>query len=176
MTISIALFYGSSTCYTEMAAEKIQAEFKQQANIEIPLFNIKDVPLQQAEQYDTLIFGLSTWDFGEIQEDWESHWDDITMVDLSDKTIAIFGLGDQIGYSEWYQDAMGMLMEQCMVQPISAIGFTATTGHEFIASKAVTDDGDYFVGLALDDENQYEQSERRIKEWVSQLIDELSKN
>ena len=64
----------STTCYTEIAAEKIQQAIG--ADI-VSLYNIKDTPLAEAEQFDILIFGISTWDFGELQEDWESHWDDI---------------------------------------------------------------------------------------------------
>ena len=173
MSNSIALFYGSSTCYTEMAAEKIQAEFAEHGIIDIPLYNIKDEPLKTAEQYDILLFGISTWDFGEIQEDWESHWQDINQVNLESKHIAIFGLGDQVGYADWYQDAVGMLFQECIQQAINPIGFTPVAGHEFAASKATTDDGEYFVGLALDDENQYDLSEQRIKDWVQQLLTEL---
>ena len=40
--MNIALFYGSTTCYTEIAAEKIQAELGADM---VSLFNIKDTPL-----------------------------------------------------------------------------------------------------------------------------------
>lgn len=108
-TMQIGLFYGSTTCYTEMAAEKIQEIIGKDT---VTLFNIKDEPLKKAEQFDFLIFGISTWDFGELQEDWESHWDDIETVDLSGKVIALFGMGDQQGYGEWFQDALGMLHDK----------------------------------------------------------------
>lgn len=91
MALRIGLFYGSTTCFTEIAAEKIQAQF---APGEIELFNIKDVPLSDSEQFDVIIFGLSTWDFGEIQEDWESHWSDIADLQLNGKIVALFGMGD----------------------------------------------------------------------------------
>ena len=59
--ISIGLFYGSTTCYTEMAAEKIQSALNTlfDDNV-VELFNIKDTPLSQAEGFDVLIFGIST--------------------------------------------------------------------------------------------------------------------
>ena len=86
---TIGLFYGSTTCYTEMAAEKIQQALGEQ---QVSLHNIKEVPLAHCEAYDILIFGISTWDFGELQEDWESQWQDIRSVDLQGKIIALFGL------------------------------------------------------------------------------------
>ena len=169
--MKIGLFYGSTTCYTEIVAEKIQALIG--ADI-VELNNIKQVPLAAMAQYDILILGLSTWDFGEIQEDWEAHWDDIAGVDLSGKIIAIYGMGDQIGYAEWFIDAVGMLHDAIAPQQPLRIGFWPTTGYDFIASKALTADGTEFVGLALDDENQYEQTDERLNAWVSQILTEIA--
>src|SRR5690554_2565060 len=109
MAVSIGLFYGSTTCFTEIAAEKIQSQF---ATGEVELFNIKDTPLKQAESFDVIIFGLSTWDFGEIQEDWEGHWQDIAHLQLNGKVVALFGMGDQVGYTDWFQDALGLLHDE----------------------------------------------------------------
>ncbi len=169
--IKLGLFYGSTTCYTEMAAEKIQGEF----GIDVlPIHNIKDVALNQCEAYDILIFGISTWDFGELQEDWESQWSDIAKVDLTGKVIALFGLGDQEGYTDWFQDALGMLHDEIIKQDCQVIGYWPNNGYTFNASKALTDDGEFFVGLSLDDETQFDQSDDRIRQWVSQLLAELT--
>lgn len=168
--MKIALFYGSTTCYTEMAAEKIQATLGQDS---VEIFNIKDVPLSDCLQYDVLIFGISTWDFGELQEDWESNWDDIETLDLNDKVIGCFGLGDQQGYGEWFQDALGMLHDKVALQGAHIIGYWPNVGYEFENSKALTDDQEYFVGLSLDDETQYEQTDERINAWCAQIQQEL---
>lgn len=175
MTQRIGLFYGSTTCYSEIAAEKIQAEFP--AGV-VELHNIKDVPLSACEQFEVIIFGLSTWDFGEIQEDWESHWRDIGSLNLATKIVALYGMGDQIGYSDWFQDALGMLHDELASHPGTAqcqrIGFWPNQGYDFIASKALSSDGQFFVGLALDEDNQYELSEQRIRAWCDQLKAELA--
>jgi flavodoxin II len=169
--MKIGLFYGSTTCYTEMVAEKIQALIG--ADI-VDLHNIKQVPLSKMADYPLLILGLSTWDFGEIQEDWEAHWDDISRVDLSGKTIAIYGMGDQLGYAEWFIDAVGMLHEAIAPNNPQRIGFWPIDGYDFITSKALTADGERFFGLALDDENQYEQTDERLNIWVSQILTEMA--
>ncbi|MDX1677743.1 flavodoxin FldB [Arsukibacterium sp.] len=169
--MKIGLFYGSTTCYTEMVAEKIQALIG--ADI-VDLHNIKTVPLVKMADYQLLILGLSTWDFGEIQEDWEAHWDEISEVDLRGKTIAIYGMGDQLGYAEWFIDAVGMLHDAIAPQQPDRIGFWPTAGYQFIASKALTADGQFFYGLALDDENQYEQTDERLNNWVSQILTEIA--
>lgn len=173
--MKIGLFYGSTTCYTEMAAEKIQTQLNQLFDLPVvDLFNIKDVGLAQTADYDVLIFGISTWDFGELQEDWEGQWQDVEALDLSAKTLALFGMGDQEGYAEWFQDALGMLHDVAIASGAKPIGYWPNTDdYDFIGSKALTEDGSHFVGLALDDEGQYDLSEKRIADWCEQLLTEL---
>jgi flavodoxin II len=172
--LKIGLFYGSTTCYTEMAAEKIQVKINELLGYpSVELFNIKDVALSKTENFDTLIFGISTWDFGEIQEDWESTWQDIANLSLVDKTVAIFGLGDQLGYADWFQDAVGMLHDELAVLGCDVIGYWPNQGYDFTQSKALTEDNSYFVGLSLDDENQYDLTDERIDTWCEQILAEL---
>lgn len=168
--MKIGLFYGSTTCYTEMAAEKIQAALGEDL---IELNNIKDISLTESEKYDILIFGISTWDYGELQEDWESHWQEAGNLNLSGKIIALYGMGDQVGYAEWFQDALGMLHEQLTPTGCHFIGYWPNIGYEFKASKALTADETQFVGLSIDDENQYDITEQRIEQWTNQLLDEI---
>ena len=54
------------------------------------------------------------------------------------------------------------------------IGMTNTQGHTFNASKALTADRQQFVGLALDDETQFDQTDARIADWCEQILTELS--
>ncbi|MFM2483270.1 flavodoxin FldB [Celerinatantimonas sp. YJH-8] len=169
--MAIGLFYGSTTCYTEMAAEKIQNALGGPEIVE--LHNVKDTSLTEMEHYDILILGISTWDYGELQEDWDAVWNDLDTLKLDGKIVALFGLGDQEGYGEWFLDAMGMLYAKLAMHQVSFIGYWPNQGYQFDTSKALTQDGDYFVGLALDDETQYEQSDTRIEQWTNQLLEEL---
>ncbi|KZN42531.1 flavodoxin FldB [Pseudoalteromonas luteoviolacea] len=170
--MQIGLFYGSTTCYTEMAAEKIQEIIGKDV---VSLHNIKDEPLKGAEQFDFVIFGISTWDFGELQEDWESHWGDIDGVNLQGKTIALFGMGDQQGYGQWFQDALGMLHDKISPQGVNFIGLWPNSEeYEFEASKALTEDESQFVGLALDEDSQYDKSDERIASWIEQIMTEYA--
>lgn len=174
--MKIGLFYGSTTCYTEMAAEKIQVKLNELFGFDlVDLYNIKDNGFAHITEYDLLILGISTWDFGELQEDWEAQWQDIETLELSNKTVALFGLGDQDGYAEWFQDALGMLHDVVVAQGAAPIGYWPNSDeYDFIASKALTEDQSHFVGLALDDEGQYDKSELRISQWCEQLLTELA--
>ena len=168
--MKIGLFYGSTTCYTEIAAEKIQ---QQLAEINVELFNIKEISLDKSHEFDLLIYGISTWDYGELQEDWESHWQDISSLDLNGKIVALYGMGDQIGYTEWFQDALGMLHDEVLTQGAYVIGRWPSKGYEFAASKALTEDKSHFVGLSLDEDNQYNLTEDRITQWCQQIQNEI---
>lgn len=167
--MKIGLFYGSTTCYTEMTAEKIRAILGEEL---VDLHNVKDSSLTLMQDYDLLIVGISTWDFGEIQEDWNEIWSDIATVDLTGKQIALFGLGDQEGYGEWYLDAMGLLHDQLKQVGAQFVGYWPNQGYTFDASKALIEDDNRFVGLALDEDSQYEQSEERIATWCEQVLTE----
>ena len=169
----IGLFYGSSTCYTEIVAEKIVAIFGEDR---VDLHNIADEPVIKAQFYDCLIFGIPTWDYGELQEDWEDIWDDLDELDLSGKRVALYGLGDQIGYPEWFQDALGYLHHKLLQLGAVSVGQWPNQGYEFEQSKALTDDGSHFVGLALDDENQFELTDQRLAQWCRQINEQFDQH
>ena len=174
--LSIGLFYGTSTCYTEIVAEKIAAELSNCASqkINVNVYNILDEPISSMETYDFLIMGIPTWDYGEIQEDWERVWDDIDKLDLSEKTVALYGLGDQIGYPDWFLDAMGYLWAKISTKGAMTIGYWPVGGFSFSESKALTKDKKYFVGLAIDDVNEFDLTDERISIWCKQICEEFN--
>ncbi len=169
--MKIGLFYGSTTCYTEIVAEKIQTII---GNDIVNIHNIKDISLDVCLDYHFLILGISTWDYGELQEDWESIWHDIEHINLSNHVIAIYGMGDQVGYSEWFQDALGLLHDKVIIQGAKSMGYWPNKGYEFAASKALTNNKKQFVGLALDEDNQYTLTDERINQWCEQILIEYS--
>ena len=170
--MKIGLFYGSTTCYTEMAAEKIRGIIGEDL---VDIHNVKETPLSFMANYDLLLIGISTWDFGEIQEDWNELWEDIATTPMKGKVVALFGLGDQEGYGEWFLDAMGLLHDELKTAGAEFVGFWPNDGsYEFEASKALTEDQSQFVGLALDEDSQYELSDERIATWVEQILVEYS--
>lgn len=170
---TIGLFYGTSTCYTEISAEKIQRYFGED---QIDLHNVADVPVDRMNHYQNLIFGIPTWDYGELQEDWENIWDELDELDFSDKVIALFGQGDQIGYPDWFLDAMGYLHNKLLIKGAKLIGYWPNEGYTFQSSQALTEDKSHFFGLALDDENQFDLSEQRIASWCEVIKEKFLKS
>lgn len=169
--MKMGLFYGSSTCYTEMAAEKICDILGSEL---VTLHNLKNDPPELMQDYDVLILGIPTWDFGELQEDWEAAWPRLDDLNLQGKIVALYGLGDQAGYSEWFLDALGMLHKKLACKGVSFIGYWPVSGYNFTSRKPLINDGSLFCGLALDETNQYELSDARIMQWCEQLLNELA--
>jgi flavodoxin I len=166
----IGLFYGSTTGKTETAAEMIQAEFG--GEDVVTLHEIVDVENSDFEKYEYIIIGCPTWDIGELQADWQGYYDELDEIDFSGKKVAYFGIGDQIGYAENFQDAMGILEEKISELGGTTVGYWSTDGYEHEESKAEKDGK--FVGLALDEDNQSELTDTRIKQWVEQLKREFA--
>lgn len=172
MNKTIGIFYGSSTCYTEMVAEKIHQWFNQQlGSDQCHIHNIADTPVAVLGQYKQLILGIPTWDYGELQEDWENIWSELDQLDLSHTIVALYGLGDQVGYPEWFLDALGYLHTKVTTLGAHTIGQWPTDGFTFTQSQALTPDGKHFVGLAIDDENQFELTDQRIHAWCQILLE-----
>ena len=164
----IGLFYGSTTGKTESVVEIIQKEFGEDV---LTLHNIIDVEDSDFEEYENIIIACPTWNIGELQSDWDGYFPDLDGIDFSGKKVAYLGTGDQIGYADNFQDAMGILEEKISEQGGSTVGYWSTDGYEFNESKAVRDGK--FVGLALDEDNQSDLTDQRIKTWVGQLKKEF---
>ena len=163
---AIGLFYGSSTCYTEIAAEKIRDTIGERVQI----FNVTDVPVERMQEFRLLILGIPTWDYGELQEDWEAVWEELDDCDLNQKVVALYGLGDQVGYPQWFQDAMGYLCDKVKERGAKIVGEWPVEGYNFEESQALSADAAHFVGLALDEENEFELSEKRIQLWCKNIL------
>ena len=136
--------------------------------------DIAEFEFDGIEDYDFVIFGAPTWDYGHLQSDWEDAWETFQALDLSHATVAIFGLGDQLGYPEWYLDAVGIVYEHLSSQGVRLVGHWPNEGYTFENSKALTSDKSHFVGLALDDENQDSMTEERVSTWIYSVLESFS--
>ncbi len=165
----IGLFYGTTTGKTENAAELIRDALGGEDIVTV--YEISDVNGDELSQYENIIIGCPTWNIGELQSDWDGYFDELDNIDFKGKKVAYFGTGDQIGYADNFQDAMGILEEKISGLGGKTVGLWSTEGYEHEASLAVKNG--QFVGLALDDDNQAELTEERIQKWVQQLKTEF---
>jgi flavodoxin I len=168
MSKKIGLFYGTQTGKTESAAEIIRDEFGDDV---VTLQDISQADTADFDDYQCLIIGCPTWNIGELQSDWEGFLPELDNINFSGKLVAYFGTGDQIGYGDNFQDAMGILEEKISELGGKTVGCWPKDGYDFSASKAVKNGK--FVGLALDEDNQSDLTDERIKAWVTQLKKEF---
>lgn len=161
----IAIVYGTSTGVTEEVAKKIKKHFD---NADV--FDAAKVKVDQLEPYDYYIFGASTTGFGNLQDDWESLLPKVAKMDLSKKVVAIFGLGDSGSYSTSFAGSMAQLYN-ALKGKTKIVGAVSTDGYDFEESESVVDG--HFVGLALDEDNEADQTDSRIDAWVKELKKEF---
>ncbi|MGB1296516.1 MAG: flavodoxin [Flavobacteriales bacterium] len=165
----IGLFFGSDTGNTEEVANKIQATIGED---KVEIHDMYEVEVSTFDQYDQIILGLSTWHDGQLQSDWDSFFEDFKTVDFSGKTIALFGLGDQYVYSEYFVDGIGIVAKEVLANGGKIVGKWSTEGYEHTESKGEMEKG-FFVGLAIDEDNQFDESDERIEKWVAQITEEF---
>jgi len=166
----IVLIYGSDTGMTEEITSSILDNWN---FCEIKVIEVSQVTKEDFKEYDVLILGLSTWYDGDLQSDWEDYFDEFKTIDFTNKTVAIYGLGDQYGYGEYFIDGVGMLAKVILENGGNITGFWPIKGYDFTESKALYND-DFFYGLAIDEDNQPELTQQRITDWLSILKDEFS--
>ena len=164
----IGVFYSFNTRNTTKAVVKIMEAF---GNQNIEAVNVENITLPQLLAFDNLILGVPTWFDGELPNYWDEFMPALEEGDLHGKTIAIFGHGDQVGYSENFADAIGILAEAVEERGAKLIGQTQPESYEFERSYALKKG--VFLGLVLDDENQSELTDDRIKRWVEVLKKEF---
>ena len=159
------VIYGSSTGTCQSIAEKIAGK------LQVEAVDVQTIGADMVNSYANLILGTSTWDAGELQDDWYDGLKVLQGADLSGKTIAIFGCGDCESYGDTFVSAMGELYNGLKDSGANFIGQVSTDGYSFSDSEAVID-GE-FVGLALDEVNEDDKTDGRIDAWIDAIKDKL---
>lgn len=158
----IGLFYGSDTGNTEVIAGLIQ---KLIGEDKVDLFDVYDINVSSFEPYTNIIIGLSTWHDGQLVSAFDDFQDDFKTVDFTGKKVALFGLGDQFGYADYFIDAVGTIGNMVIAQGGQVVVNWPTDEYDYENSKADLGNG-YFLGLALDEDNQDDFTEERLEKWV----------
>ena len=164
---TVGLYYGSTTGTTEFVVERLR-DAACGVGLELSPVNISDLrDPQELLAHDRLIVGLPTWNVGQLQDDWLLQFPKLDTLDFSGKQVALFGVGDQVGYPDNFLDALGILGRKLQERGATLIGLWPTAGYTFAASKAQV--GDRLLGLGLDEYNQEELTDSRLEAWVRQI-------
>ena len=165
----IGLFYGSDTGNTENIALKIREKISKE---NVYIIDMYDATIEEFAKYDKIILGLSTWHDGQLQSDWDTFFEEFKEVNFTGKTVALFGLGDQYVYCDYFIDGVGIIGEVVLKNGGAIVGKWPTEGYEHTDSKAELEEGT-FLGLALDEDNQFNQTDERVDAWVEQIKKEF---
>lgn len=167
----IGLYYNFDTNKTSKVARKIKDALEKQGNVEIiPVDVDEKMTEEQFMQFDHMILGAATWMDGELPYYWDEFVPAMEDLDMKDKKIAIFGLGNQKNGTENFQDAIGLLAYLVESRGAKLYGFTDTKGYTFERSFGVREGK--FMGLSIDIENQAALTNERVEAWVQQLKSE----
>ncbi|MEC7799320.1 MAG: flavodoxin [Candidatus Neomarinimicrobiota bacterium] len=167
---NIGLFWGSTTGNQEDAA-KFLIDYMTSEGFKIDSHDIRSTNPNEMLNYKKLIIGCPTWNVGELQEDWEKVYEEYKKLDFTGIKAAFFGCGDQVGYSDNFLDAIGLLAKPFIENGGELIGRWSTDSYEFDASLAL--DGDEFLGLGLDNDNQEDETEERLIIWAEIIRDDF---
>jgi len=168
---TIGLIYGSDTGMTEEITNTIVDEWTLS---DIEVFEASHVQNNDIKSFDILFLGLSTWYDGDLQSDWENYFKKFKELDFTNKKVALYGLGDQYGYGEYFIDGVGILAKVVLENGGEIIGHWPTEGYDYEISKAEIEGENLFYGLAIDEDNQPELTNERVKEWLTIVENELN--
>jgi flavodoxin I len=174
----IGIYFGTSTGKTRKVAKMIKKKFAD--DIMAAPENINRSNLDDIAGYQYLILGTPTLGEGLLpglsadceDESWEEILPKMADIDFTGKTVAIFGLGDQVGYAHEFVDAMMELYDFLSERGAKIVGAWPTDGYEFEHSESIVDGK--FVGLALDLDNQSALTEQRLTAWLKQIAPDFN--
>lgn len=165
----IAIFYGPIGGAVNRVADKIKEAIGED---KVEMVPVKTASADDIAKYDKIIFGLSTvgrdtWDSEFSIDDWVIFMPETSKVDYSNKTVAVFGLGDHITYAHSFVDHIGLLGKGLMEHGAVLVGQIDADEYEYEDSDAVIDGK--FIGLPVDEDFEPELTDQRVARWLEQL-------
>ena len=156
------IFYGSTTGTTEAVAQDIA---KQLGVASADVHNVADASADEANKYDLLVLGSSTWGSGELQDDWYPFLDALKAKDLAGKKVALFGCGDSASYPDSFCDALAEIRDGLEATGCTFVGALDAAEYDGCTSRICRDGK--VIGLAVDDGASEAVSDARMEKWIT---------
>lgn len=168
----IGMFFGTDSGTTRLMAKKMA---KRLGDLASKPLNVNRISVDDMLRYDALILGTPSYGAGEVPGvatgvaagSWAEFLPQLQGRDLSGKTVALYGLGNQEKYADRFAGALFSLYDCFRSGGATVIGAWPTDGYQFEDSRAVVDGR--FVGLVLDQNFQAMLSEDRIDAWLNDV-------
>ena len=173
----IGVFFGTDTGTTRLLAKKMMKHLGE--DICAKPLNVNRITVEEFMAYDALILGTPTYGEGQLPSldlrvkngSWQDFLAELESSDMTGKTVALYGLGNQVKYGERFVNGLIHLYRFFSERGATIIGDWSTEGYDFAASEAIIDGR--FVGLALDHKNQAMQTEERMQQWLAAIKEPL---
>lgn len=138
--------------------------------------SIQEVTVDDLKEFDNWIIGGSTvgshvWMDADDSNRWHDFFGLLGDVNMNEKVVSFFGLGDQILYPNHFVDGLGVFQEEFSKVNANIVGQWPIEGYTFTDSEGVRDK--YFFGLALDEDQQDDLTEGRISQWLDMIKKEF---
>jgi len=163
----IAILYGSSGGNTQLVAKQVQELFDGRAD----LYDVADVRLDDIKAYPYLILGTSTTGVGDLQDDWDGFLPSFAEIGSfqvrplpsSDWATVLLSSGS-------FAESMRIIYD-AIKDKVKIVGQVPDEGYTYDDSTAVIDG--IWVGLPLDEDNEYDLTSQRLQAWVDTLKKEF---
>ena len=175
--MKVNLIYGTETGFTKSIGEDILRLFP---NDDTRLIKVDEAATEDWRA-DLLIMGAPTWceprldEYGQYSDDWNDTYQTFSKIDFTGQKVALYGLGDQIGYGHNFVDALGMMADVVLKNGGTILGRVSTDDYEYPESKGIDENG-LFYGLPIDEDNEPTLTQGRIDRWYDQLKEEINWN
>lgn len=170
----IAVAYTPKGGNTEVVAKLIE---KKLGSEHCDLLLVTDLDETLIKKYDIFIFGVSTigthtWKDDNSNYGWSKFLPTFRNFDFNKKTVAIYGLGNQIAYSNHFVDDMRIIYNIATANQAKIIGSWSTEGYDFQESESLINDEE-FLGLAIDNDHQKHLTQERVNNWIEKILKEI---
>ncbi len=170
--LKIGIFFGSDTGNTKNISYLIYEKLNKYFDVNI--LNISSSSINDFKKFNSLIFSTSTWYCGELQYDWDNFLNSFKKINFSKKVVSFLGCGNQKDYSNHFCNGVYKLYNIVKENNGLIIGYWPTKGYFFKKSLSLINKN-YFIGLMIDEINQFKFTNRRINIWTSKLIVDILK-
>ena len=142
-------------------------------NEKVDIIPANKVIKEDLNKYNQIIFvgstvGADHWSNKIIVDEWHEFFMKMDEISFEDKKVAIVGLGNSVLYPEHFADGIANLHRNIVNKKAEIFGFVEAEGYTFTDSEALNEDG-LFLGLPIDEDNEYDLTTERLEKWVSKL-------
>lgn len=158
------IFYGSTNGDTESVANKIAIQLgigKEDVH------NVADTTPHAVQPYEVLLLGCSTWGVGECQDDWNEFPFQTQRYGSEKQNRRLVRMRKIRQFSSSFCDALGVIYHELQHTGCTFTGEVDPSEYRFDGSGGVIDGK--FVGLPIDDNNESDRTDTRIKKWTDRL-------